>query len=81
MGVQLHYQEDFAGATTEMDSNPYNIAKLLFRKGDPGGFGKPAFTAMVRTNGGWFGGTGNIPSVPRDADVVTEADVCAYAAR
>ena len=26
----------------EMDSNPYNIAKLLFRKGDPGGFGKPA---------------------------------------
>ena len=31
-----------------------------------------------RINRGWFGG-GEIPSVPRDDDVVTEADVCAYA--
>jgi pimeloyl-ACP methyl ester carboxylesterase len=73
----LHYQEDFAGATRAMDSDPYNLAKLLFRKGDPGGFGLPAGTAMVRINGGWF--PGGVPSLPRDADVVTEADVCAYA--
>ena len=75
---QLHYQEDFAGATRMMDFNPYSLAKLLFRKGDPSGFGKPARTALVRINKGWFGG-GAIPSVPRDADVVTEADVSAYA--
>jgi len=73
----LHYREDFAGATRSMDSHPYNIAKLLFRKGDPHGFGKPAGTAMVRINRGWFGG-GAIPSLPRDTDVVSEADVCAY---
>ena len=75
---QLHYQEDFAGATKEMDSNPYNIAKLLFRKGDPSSFGQQAGTAMVRRNKSWFGGA-DIPSLPRDADVVTEADVSAYA--
>jgi soluble epoxide hydrolase / lipid-phosphate phosphatase len=75
---QLHYLEDFAGATRAMDSNPYNLAKLLFRKGDPSGFGKPSGTAMVRINRGWFGG-GAIPSAPRDSDVVSEADVCAYA--
>ena len=75
----LHYQEDFAGATREMDSSPYNVAKLLFRQGDPSGFGLPAGTAMIRKNRGWFGG-GAVPSMPRDPDVVTEADVCAYAA-
>ena len=32
----------------------------------------------MRINGGWFGG-GDVPAVPRDADVVSEADVCAYA--
>ncbi len=53
---KLHYQEDFAGATKEMDSNPYNIAKLLFRKGDPAGFGLPSATAMIRAQRGWFGG-------------------------
>jgi pimeloyl-ACP methyl ester carboxylesterase len=74
---QLHYQEDFAGSTRAMESNTYNLAKLLFRKGDPSGFGQPSATAMVRINRGWFGG--EIPSLPRDADVVSEADVCAYA--
>jgi pimeloyl-ACP methyl ester carboxylesterase len=74
-----HYERDFAGATQEMDSNPYNLAKLLFRKGDAAGFGQPAFTAMVSANGGWFGGTGDIPSIPADGDVATEADICAYA--
>ena len=76
---QLHYQEDFAGSTKAMESNPYNLAKLLFRKGDPGGFGQVAGTAMVRKQGGWFGGGTTIPSAPHDDDVVTEADVCAYA--
>jgi pimeloyl-ACP methyl ester carboxylesterase len=73
----LHYQEDFAGATRTMDSDTYTLAKLLFRKGDPAGFGLPTDTAMVRINGGWF--PRGIPSLPRDSDVVAEADVCAYA--
>jgi pimeloyl-ACP methyl ester carboxylesterase len=36
--------------------------------------------ALVRRDGGWFGGAGRAPSVPRDADVLTEADLSAYVA-
>jgi pimeloyl-ACP methyl ester carboxylesterase len=51
----------------------------MFRKGNPASVGKPAATAMVRKNGGWFGG-GACPDVPRDADVITEQDLAAYTA-
>ena len=53
--------------------------KALFRKGDPKAVGKPSRTSMVRKAGGWFGG-GPCPDIPRDADVLTEADMEAYTA-
>jgi len=55
------------------------VVKALFRKGDPTAVGKPARTAAVRKAGGWFGG-GACPDVPRDPDVITEADLEAYTA-
>lgn len=76
---QLFYQENFEKATRTFDANPYNIVKLLFRKGDPDGFGKPAGTALTRKRGGWFGGAQVAPDIPRDEDVVTEADLRIYA--
>ena len=75
----LYYQERFAEATAAMDADPRRLAKLLFRKGDPSGIGKPALTSQVRAMGGWFGG-GPPPDVPRDDDVVSEEDLSAYAA-
>ena len=54
----LFYQECFDAATAVLERNPYNTAKLLFRKGDPSGQGKPGGTAMIRKTGGWFGGAG-----------------------
>ena len=54
--------------------------KALFRKGAPAGRKKPARTATTRRDGGWFGGAAQAPDVPRDADVLTEADLAAYAA-
>jgi hypothetical protein len=36
-------------------SNSDITVKALFRAGDPVGKGKPARTAFVRANGGWFG--------------------------
>ena len=54
--------------------------KVLFRKGDAAARGQPARTAAIRKQGGWFGGTGKAPDVPRDADVLTEADLAAYTA-
>jgi pimeloyl-ACP methyl ester carboxylesterase len=40
---------------------------------------KPSRTAHVRRDGGWFRGAPAAPDVPRDADVVSEADLRAYA--
>lgn len=76
---QLYYQEHFIEATASMESDPYNLVQLLFRKGDPAGRGQPSATAMTRISGGWFGG-GGPPDFPRDEDVVSEQDLCAYAA-
>ncbi len=76
---QLFYQENFEKATRTFEANPYNTVKLLFRKGDPATFGKPAGTAMTRINGGWFGDLEEAPDVPMDTDVVTEQDLGVYA--
>ncbi|MFU8817156.1 MAG: alpha/beta fold hydrolase [Pseudomonadales bacterium] len=77
---QLFYQEQFDRATSTFQANAYNTAKLLFRKGDPSGKGRPAGTAMTRINNGWFGELNEAPDVPRDDDVVTEEDLQSYAA-
>ncbi|MFN0030361.1 MAG: alpha/beta fold hydrolase [Acidimicrobiales bacterium] len=74
-----HYEEDFDRATEVMDANPYNVAKALFRKGNPRGQGKPTGTAVVRRNGGWFGGADAAPDLPADHDVVTAGDLAIYA--
>jgi pimeloyl-ACP methyl ester carboxylesterase len=74
------YEENFDKAVQTFDANPYNTAKALFRKGNPAGHLKPSVTALVRKAGGWFGGGAAAPDVPRDADVVSEADLRAYAA-
>ncbi len=73
------YEENFERATSVFDADPYATARLLFRKGSPEDAGKPATTAMVRRNGGWFGPLDAAPDVPRDADVVDEADLEQYA--
>lgn len=72
-----YYEESFAEAIAPMDANVYKFVKLLFRKGDPQGEGKRAFTAAARRNHGMLGGR-EIPDLPRDGDVVTEADLSAY---
>jgi pimeloyl-ACP methyl ester carboxylesterase len=76
---QLFYVESFETARAQWEANIEATVKILFRKGDPSGAGKPALTAFVRRNGGWFPG-GAAPDVPRDEDVLTEQDFRAYAA-
>ncbi|MGH1491220.1 MAG: alpha/beta fold hydrolase [Acidimicrobiales bacterium] len=73
------YEENFDDARRSFEANPYNTAKLLFRKGNPEGFGQRANTASTRINGGWFGDAGEAPDLPRDGDVVTEDDLAEYA--
>lgn len=76
----LYYQERFERASEVLGANTYNTVKALFRKGDPGGVGQPAATAGIRAGGGWLGGVDEFPDLPRDPDVVTEADLRFYAA-
>jgi soluble epoxide hydrolase / lipid-phosphate phosphatase len=76
---QLFYQENFSRATRTFEANPANTLKLLFRKGDPAGFAKPAATSMTRANGGWFGSAEEAPDFPIDTDVISEEDLSVYA--
>jgi pimeloyl-ACP methyl ester carboxylesterase len=77
---QLFYEERFDQARRAFEASVGNTVKALFRKGNPGGKGKPARTALVRRDGGWFGGTGQAPDVPMDTDVLTEEDFRRYVA-
>jgi pimeloyl-ACP methyl ester carboxylesterase len=77
---QLYYEESFDKASAALEASVPDTVKALFRKGSPAGKGQPARTAVVRRDGGWFGGAGRAPAVPRDADVLTEADMSSYVA-
>jgi pimeloyl-ACP methyl ester carboxylesterase len=76
---QFFYLESFDAARASFDANVRNVVKALFRKGNPAGTGKPSRSATTRRDGGWFGGA-PAPDLPRDGDVVSEADLAAYTA-
>ena len=77
---QLIYQENFAKACAAFEANTRDTVKALFRKGDAAARGQPAPHAYMRQNGGRWGGADRAPDMPMDADVLTEADLAAYAA-
>jgi pimeloyl-ACP methyl ester carboxylesterase len=75
---QLFYQENFAAAHQAFDANVRNTVKALFRRGNPAGKGMPSRTALVRRDGGWFGGAGQAPDLPRDATMLSDEDLDSY---
>jgi len=77
---QLFYEESFDTATAQFEANVASTVKLLFRKGNPAGRGKPARTAAVRKQGGWFGPAGQPADVPLDTDVLTPVELSVYVA-
>jgi pimeloyl-ACP methyl ester carboxylesterase len=72
------YQENFQAACAAFDANVLNSVKAIFRAGSAAGRGKPSRTALVRRDGGWFGGAGQAPDVPADSSVLTEEDLHKY---
>jgi pimeloyl-ACP methyl ester carboxylesterase len=74
------YEENFDKARSSFEADIPKLVKLLFRKGNPDGRGKPSLTALVRNDGGWFGGTGKLPDFPIDAAVLTDEDYHKYVA-
>jgi pimeloyl-ACP methyl ester carboxylesterase len=77
---QLFYEENFERARADCEAAVGSTVKALFRKGNPAGQGKPARTALVRRDGGWFGGAGRAPDLPMDADVLAPEDFSKYVA-
>jgi pimeloyl-ACP methyl ester carboxylesterase len=77
---QLFYEEHFDAARTAFEANVGNTVKALFRKGNAKGKGKPSRTALVRRDGGWFGGAREAPDLPMDTDVLTVEDCSKYVA-
>lgn len=77
---QLFYEENFAAASSAFEASVADTVKALFRKGNPAAKGQPSRTAFTRRDGGWFGGAGRAPAVPRDRDVLTETDLAVYTA-
>src|SRR5262249_51460341 len=77
---QLFYEENFDKARAEFEADVSATIRALFRKGNPDFKGKPSHTAKVRRDGGWFGGGGKAPSLPRDDEVVSEQDLAVYVA-
>ncbi|WP_399697188.1 alpha/beta hydrolase [Xenophilus sp.] len=78
---QCHYQESFEAARAALEADPLRTVKALMRSGDPEGRGKPYRTATMRRDGGWFGGAGIAPDLPRDPAVLSEEALAEYADR
>ncbi|MCX7201503.1 MAG: alpha/beta hydrolase [Burkholderiales bacterium] len=75
---QLFYREHFDRAVATFEADVLRTVKVLFRKGDPAGRGKPARLAFVRREGGWFGGASVAPDLPMDRDLLTQEDLHRY---
>jgi pimeloyl-ACP methyl ester carboxylesterase len=75
---QFYYREAFANAAAAFEADISATFRALIRSGDPRHFGRPSRTATVRRDGGWFGGAGRAPDVPRDPAVLSEEALEGY---
>lgn len=70
----VFYEKSPERAAAVFDANPANSVKALFRRGDPDFHTRPAPTALITRDGGWFGGASSAPDVPLDTAVLTPED-------
>ena len=77
---QLFYQTSFDAASAAFEADVHATFKALFRSGSPKEKGRPALTARITRDGGWFGGAGRAPDLPRDPAVLSEDDLERYVA-
>jgi len=77
---QLFYEQDFDGARAAFEADLAATFKALFRSGSAKEKGRPSLTARITRDGGWFGGTGRAPDLPRDPAVMPADDLAEYVA-
>jgi pimeloyl-ACP methyl ester carboxylesterase len=77
---QLFYEQHLDDATAAFEADVRATFKALYRSAGAKEKGKPAPTARISRDGGWFGGAGRAPDVPRDPAVLSEEDLERYVA-
>ncbi|KAG0649606.1 Bifunctional epoxide hydrolase 2 [Hyphodiscus hymeniophilus] len=60
---QAYYETDSAEANKVFEADIANTIKVLYRRGDPASYGKPALTSAIIHSGGWFGGKSSAPEM------------------
>lgn len=68
------YREQFARATDDFEADIAATLATLYRQGAREHADRPAFTAHVRSQGGWFGGDRRAPAMAPDASLLSRAD-------
>ena len=68
------YSLAFDQAAEDFEADVEATAALLFRPGNPQAAGRPARSARVVANGGWFGPARRAPAVPRDTLLLPPGD-------
>jgi pimeloyl-ACP methyl ester carboxylesterase len=70
-GYWRFYRERFEVATADFEADVAATVALLFRAGRPAVPRRPARSADVVANGGWFGAAHRAPALPRDDTMLT----------
>jgi pimeloyl-ACP methyl ester carboxylesterase len=74
----VFYEESFERASAVFEADVEKTVKALFRSAGPEFAGKPAYTAKVRHQGGWFGGHDRAPDLPLDRAVLSDEELPRY---
>lgn len=67
---QGFHEEEPERSARLLEKDVANTVKLLYSPGDPAVYGKPAFTALMRKTGGWFGGLDSAPETPFETSLL-----------
>ena len=70
----LFYRERFGRASRDFEADVRATLSLLYRTGSIEDVGKPAHSAAIRVNDGWFGPARRAPMMPRDEALMSDAD-------
>jgi soluble epoxide hydrolase/lipid-phosphate phosphatase len=61
---QAFYESNSERVTKQFERNVANSIKACYLKANHANFGKPARTARITSDGGWFGGADSAPDIP-----------------
>jgi pimeloyl-ACP methyl ester carboxylesterase len=70
----LFYREHFIQGAQDFEVDVEATLALLYRRAPSDGQLKPAFSASIRANHGWFGAARRAAGVPHDTSMLSQAD-------